>query len=84
MASFTVKKCIRQTSKLGAYKVYTNKDGYSVGKYASCHVVATSVRAWRKAYPNLNENTMRGFKKRYEAKLKEASRKECITQKEAS
>ena len=37
--------------------------------------VAASVRAWKKTYPNLNKNTVRGFKKRYEAKLKEASRK---------
>ena len=75
MASVAVKKCLRQTSKRGAYKVYTDKDRYSIGKYASCHGVAASVRAWKKTYPNLNESTVRGFKKRYEAKLKEASRK---------
>ena len=70
-----VKKSLRQTLKRGAYKVYTNKDRYSIGKYASCHGMATSVRAWKKIYPNLNESTIRGFKKHYEAKLKEASPK---------
>ena len=75
MASVAVKKCLRQKSKRGAYKVYTDKDRYSIGKYASFHRVAASVTAWKKTYPNRNESTVRGFKKRYEAKLKEASRK---------
>ena len=75
MASVAVKKCLRQKSKRGAYKVYTDKDRYSIGKYASFHRVAASVTAWKKTYPNRNESTVRGFKKRHEAKLKEASRK---------
>ena len=37
--------------------------------------MVASVRAWKKTYLNLNESTVREFKKRYEAKLKEASRK---------
>ena len=81
MASVAVKKCLRQTSKRGAYKVYTEKDRYSTGKYASCHGVATSVRAWKKTNPNLNESTLCGFKKRYEAKLKEANRKNASPKK---
>ena len=62
VAGVAVKKYLRQTSKCGAYKVYTDKDRYSVGKYTSCHEVAASVRAWKKTYPNLNESTVRGFK----------------------
>ena len=38
-----------------------------------CYGVAASVRAWKKTYPNINKSTMRGFEKRYEAKLKEES-----------
>ena len=53
VASVAVKTCLRQTSKRDAYKVHTNKDHYSIGKYASCHGVATSVRAWKRTYPNL-------------------------------
>ena len=75
MASVAVKKCLHQAIKRDAYKVYTDKDRCSIGKYASRHWVAASVRAWKKTYPNLNENTVHGFKKRYAAKLKEASRK---------
>ena len=73
VASVAVKKLLRQTSKRGAYKVYTNKYHHSIGQYASCHEVAASVITWKKIYPNLNGSTMRGFKKLYEAKLKEAS-----------
>ena len=75
VASVAVKKCLRQTSKAGPYKAYTDKDRYSIGKYASRHGVATSVGAWKKTYPNLNESTVLGFKKSHEAKLKEVSRK---------
>ena len=75
VASVVVKKCLCQTSKHGAYKVYTNKDRYSIGKYASCYGVAASFRAWKKICLNLNESTVHGFKKLYEAKLKEASHK---------
>ena len=81
VVSFAVKKCLRKTSKRGAYKVYTSKDCYSIGKYANCHGLAASVRAWKKTYPNLNESTVRGFKKRYKAKLKEASRRKISPKK---
>ena len=37
--------------------------------------MAASVGAWNKTYPNLNESTVCGFKKRYKAKLKQASYK---------
>ena len=67
--------CLRQTSKRGAYKVYSDKDRYSIGNYAGCHKVAASVRTCKKTYPNLNESNVLGFKKRYKAKLKKASRK---------
>ena len=81
VASVAVKKCLRQTSKAGPHKVYTDKDRYSIGKHASCHGVATSVRAWKKTYPNLNESTVLGFKKRYEAKLKNVSPKKKLANK---
>ena len=70
MASVAVKMCLRQTSKRGAYKVYSDKDRYSIGNYASCHEVAASVTACK---PNLNKSTVHGLKKRYKAKLKQAS-----------
>ena len=62
-------------------KVYTDKDRYSIGKYASCHGIAASARARKRTYPNLNESTVRGFKKRYEDKLKEASRRDVSPKK---
>ena len=82
VVSVLAKKSLHQTLKLGAYKVYTDKDCYSIGKYASYHGVTATVRAWKKTYPNLNKSTVRGFKKHYEAKLKEASRKNVSPKKE--
>ena len=35
VVSVAVKKCLRQTSKRGGHKVYTDKDRYSIGKYPS-------------------------------------------------
>ena len=84
MASVAVKNFLCQTSKCGAYKVCTNKDRCSIGKYVSCHRMAASVRARKMTYPNLNESTLRGFKKRYETKLKEASCKNVSPKKKLS
>ena len=43
--------------------------------------MAASVRAWKKTYRDLNESTVRGFKKLYKAKLKEGSRKNVSSKK---
>ena len=36
---------------------------------------ASTTRKWKKTYPNLNESTVRGFKKRYDAHISDADRK---------
>ena len=48
VASVAVKKCLRQTSKAGPHKVYTDKDRYSIGKHASCHGVIMNVSPKKK------------------------------------
>ena len=45
-----------------------------MGKNASIYGVASTVRIWGKTHPNLNESTVRGFRKRYESQIKEASK----------
>ena len=55
----------------GTYKVYSDKDRFSFGKNASIYGTAFPVRRWRKIYPHLNESTVRGFKKRNEAQIKD-------------
>lgn len=72
-----VKSATRQqpSRKRGAYKDYSSKDRFSMGKNASIYGIASTVRSWKKTYPNLNESTVRGFKKRYETQIKDASRK---------
>ena len=59
----------------GSYKGYTDRDRFSMGKHASMHGVASVLKKWKKDYPHLSESTVRGFRKRYESQLKEASRK---------
>ena len=46
-----------------------------IGKHASIHGTASAVRKWKKDYPQVNESTMRGFKKRYEAQINEERQK---------
>ena len=55
----------------GTYKVYSDKDRFSIGKNASIYGIASTIRRWKKIYPYINESTIRGFKKRYEAQIKD-------------
>ena len=59
----------------GTYKVYSNKDRFSIGKNASIYGTTSTVRIWKKIYPHTNESTVRGFKKRYDAQIKDEIRK---------
>ena len=65
-----------QTKKSrGLYKSYFAKDRFLIGKHASIHGTASAVRKWKKDYPQVNESTIRGFKKRYEAQINEETQK---------
>ena len=46
----------------GSYKVYTEKDRFSIGKNASIYGTAYAVRKWKKTYPRINESTVRGLR----------------------
>ena len=59
----------------GSYKVYSNKDRFSLGKNARIYGTASTVRKWKKTYPHINESTVRGFKKRYKAQIRDENRK---------
>ena len=59
----------------GTYKVYSDKDRFLIGKNASIYGTASTVRRWKKTYPHINESTVRGFKKRYEAQIQDENRK---------
>ena len=66
-----------QTKKsCGSYKSYSAKDCFLIGKHASIHGTASAVRKWKKDYLQVNESTIRGFKKRYEAQINEEAKKE--------
>ena len=55
----------------GTYKVYSDEDRFSTGKIASICGTASTVKRWKKIYPHINESTVLGFKKRYEAQIKD-------------
>ena len=59
----------------GSYQVYSDKDRFLIGKDSSIYGPSSATRKWKKTYPNLNESTVRGFRKRYEAQIKDAHRK---------
>ena len=65
-----------QTKKSrGSYKSYSAKDRFLIEKHASIHGTASAVRKWKKDYSQVNERTIRGFKKRYEAQINEERQK---------
>ena len=58
-------------STCGTYKAYSDKDRFSTGKkfkHLRYHVYKEMEK---KIYPHINEKTVRGFKKRYEAQIKD-------------
>ena len=66
----------KKTNKArGSYKVYSDKDRFSIGNNTSIYGTASTVRKWKKTYPHTNESTVRGFKKRYEAQIRDENRK---------
>lgn len=62
----------KPSKKRGSYENYSSKDRFLMGKNASIYGIASKIRKWKKAYPNLNESTVRGFKQRYETQISEA------------
>ena len=46
------------------YKVYSDKDLFSIGKNVNIYGTASTVRRWKKIYPHINESSILGFKNR--------------------
>ena len=57
----------KPSKKRASYENYSSKDLFTMGKNTSIYDIASTVRKWKKTYPNLNENTVRLFKKRCES-----------------
>ena len=62
------------TSKRKPYTKYSADERFKTGKYASENGPIAAVRKFEKQFPNLNENTARTFKKKYESELDDAKR----------
>lgn len=52
-----------------------------MGKHASVYGVASAVKKWKCHHPSVNESTVRGFRKRYEAQLKTAALRKVFPKK---
>ena len=53
-----------KTNRKKEYKQYSDKDRFVIGKYASENGPAAAVRKFKKDFVNINESTVRGFRKR--------------------
>ena len=51
----------------GKYITYSSRDRADIGKYCSQHGPASTVRNYKEMFPNLNESTVCGMKKKYES-----------------
>ena len=69
----SVRKKLKQSR--GSYQAYPDKDRFLIGKDASIYGPSSATRKWKKTYPNLSESTVCGFRKRYEAQIKDAHRR---------
>ena len=69
----SVRKKLKQSR--GSCKTYSDKDHFLIGKDASIYGPSSGNRKWTKTYPNLNESTVHGFRKRYQAQIKDAHHK---------
>ena len=58
----------------GKYKQYSDKDRFSIGKYASQNGPAATVQKFKKDFKNINESTVRGFRKKYEKEIAKAKK----------
>ena len=61
-------------SKRSSYVKYTENERFMIGKYSNENGSAAATRKFRTRFPNLNESTVRGFQKKYRAKLHEAAK----------
>ena len=63
------------SSKRSKYIKWSEDDRYNIGKHASIYGPAAAVRKFKEQFPNINESTVRTFRQKVEADLKEAKAK---------
>ena len=63
-----------KTSRKGKYKQCSNKDRSIVGKDARENGPAAAVRKFKKDFANINESSVRGFRKRHKKEIAQAKK----------
>ena len=56
----------------GKYKVFSDDERYTIGKYASIHGPMAAVKKFQSIHPKLNESTVRAFRAKYHGILKKS------------
>ena len=58
--------------KRGSYQTYSAVERYSIGRHASEHGTASTLRKFKNEHPELKESTVRGIRLKYEEELRRA------------
>ena len=62
------------SSKRGQYTKFSDTERFDIEKYASEHGPTAAVRKFSEEFKELNESTVRGFRKKYNEQIKKASK----------
>ena len=65
---------LEERKKRGAYRKYSDKDRFKIGKYTSENGPIAAVRKFRGVYLSLNENTARSMREKYKDELQTSLR----------
>ena len=63
------------SNKRGKYIKYSAVQRYEIGKYASEYSAASTLRKYKGEFPQLNENTVRSMRQKYEEELRQSLKK---------
>lgn len=58
--------------KRGSYQAFSPAERYNIGKHASEHGTASTLRKFKNLFPNLKESTVRSIRKKCEEELKQS------------
>ena len=65
----------KSVNRSSQYRKWTDKQRYTIGKYAAENGNANTLRKFKTEFPNLSESTVRTFKKRYYEEVRKCKEK---------
>ena len=76
-ATNVVTTCSKKSKRKESYIHWSDKERFSIGKYAAASGYAAAVRKFMNKGKPLNESTVRRFCKRYKEEFKQSSKEKC-------